>query len=96
MLGQYPHIVAGVFFGRKRIDVAADRVNLVGDLLRGARRGSLEKHMLNDMGDAAHVARFIACADADPNPKSDRLDISDVFGDDADAVGKHFALYHSL
>ena len=31
----------------------------------------------------------------DPDAQRHRLDIGDVFGDDADTVGKHFALYHN-
>ena len=92
MLRQDADIVTRRFFGCERVDVAADRVDLIGDLQRGARRRSFEQHVLDHMRNAAHVIGLISRADTDPNPQRDRLNVVDVLGDNSDAVGKHFAL----
>src|SRR6185295_13805460 len=53
-------VIAGVFFGRKGIDHAADSIHLFGDLRRGAPLGALEEQMLDKVGNAVLGFAFMA------------------------------------
>ena len=66
MLGEYLGVIAGVLLVRERIEVAADRVELVGDLPRGSRRRPLEQHMFDDVCNPLLGRNFIARPDPDP------------------------------
>ena len=89
-------VIAGVFFGREGVDVAADGVDLVGDLLGVPGRRPLEQHMFDDVGDAPDGVVLVPRPDPHPDAKRHRLHIGDVLSDDTDAVGQHFALDHNF
>ena len=57
---------ANHFLGGEGVQVAADRVHLAGDLLRGAARGAFKDHVLNEMGDAAQPGGFASRSGAQP------------------------------
>ena len=46
----------------RRIEIAADRLDLLGDLARGAARRALECHVLEEMRDAVLVGALVAAA----------------------------------
>ncbi len=53
VLVEHLQVVAGVLLGRERVHLAADRVDGLGDVLRGPRRRALEEHVLDEVRDAA-------------------------------------------
>ena len=54
--------VAGAFLAGARVDVAAAPLYGLGYLQRGARRRSLEEHVLYQVGDSGRLNRLVARA----------------------------------
>ena len=79
-------VVAGMFFGGKGVDHAADGVHLLGDLRRAAPLRALEKQMLDEVGNAVLGVAFMARAVLDPNAQTHRTMILHLLRDHADAV----------
>ncbi len=73
------HLVAG-----RRIEVAADRLDLLGDLARIAPLGAFERHVLQKMRDAVLGGLLVARAGADPDAECRRLQVRHRIGDDGD------------
>ena len=63
---QHLGVIGGVFARGIGIEVAADRLDLLGDGERRAPLGALERHVLEEMGDAVDLRRLVAGADIDP------------------------------
>ena len=59
----------------RRIEIAADRFDLFGDLARGALLRALEGHVLEEMRDAVLVWAFVPAARADPNAERSALQV---------------------
>jgi hypothetical protein len=59
VLVEHLDVVAGVFFGRKGVELATDGVDGLGDVLSRPRGGALEEHVLHEMGDAAPFRRLV-------------------------------------
>ena len=57
MLVEHLDVVAGVFLRRERVEVAAERVDLLRDVLGRAGRRALEEHVLDEVRDAAVLDR---------------------------------------
>jgi hypothetical protein len=57
-----------------RIQVPADGLDFLCDPPRRAAPGSLERHVLEQMGNAVPVGRFVTRARIDPHPDRRRLD----------------------
>jgi len=81
-------VVAGVFAGRERVQLTADRVHRLGDLHRAARRGGLEQQVLEEVRGAGDAGPFIARTDAHPHTDGRGAHRRDVFGDDAQSTGQ--------
>src|SRR6185295_12414686 len=64
---------------------AADRLDFLGDLARGAPRGALERHVFEEMRDAMLVGAFIAAARSDPDAERGALQMRHCVGDDHQA-----------
>src|SRR5579862_2907306 len=86
MLIEEARVKAGVLFGSKGVQVAADRFERLRDLLDAVALSPLEHHVLDEMRDAVRLELLIARADIDPDADRDGADGWDVFGDNADAV----------
>ena len=67
------------------VDVAAHRLDLLGDLRRGAAFGALERHMLQEVRDAVLVRGLVAGAGGDVGAEGDGLHPVHAFGDDGQA-----------
>ena len=64
---EHARVVGGGFHAGGGIEIAADRLDLLGDLARGAPRGALERHVLEQMRDAMLVGLLVAAAGPDPD-----------------------------
>ena len=75
----------------RRVEIAADRLDLLGDLARGAPPRALERHVFEEMRDAVLVAPFVAAAGIDPHAERGRLEMRHRVGHHADAgfQGRH-------
>src|SRR5262249_27101957 len=79
-------VVAGVLLAGERVDDAADGVDLLGDLRRGAPFGALEEEMLEKVGDPRLCARLVARAVLDPDADCRRGQVRELLGEHPDAV----------
>ena len=52
------------------------------------RAGALERHVLEQVGDAVDLGRLVARADIDPDAERGGLQAGHVLADDAQAVGE--------
>ena len=86
MLVEHLDVVARVFLGREGVELTADRVDRLGDVLRAARPGALEEHVLHEVRDAAALGRFVAGPPRQPDADADRADLRHPLRQDAQAV----------
>ena len=77
----------GLFAG-EGVEVAADGVDLAGELLGGAGGGALEDHVLDEVGDAVEGGGLVAGAGVDPDAHGDGADVGHGLGEDEQAVGQ--------
>ena len=77
------HLDAG-----RRIEVAADRLDLLGDLTGRAALGALEGHVLEKMRHAMLVRLFVATAATDPDPERSGLEMRHGVGHDDESGGE--------
>ena len=82
-------VEADAFFGGEGVHVAADGIDLTGDGFGGARFGALEDHVLDEMGDAVPLGRFVAGAGLQPDSDGDGTNVRHLLGDYGQAVRKH-------
>ncbi len=59
VLVEHVRVVAGVLLGGERVELAADGVDGLGDVDRGARRGRLEQQVLEEVRGAGHGRTFV-------------------------------------
>ena len=69
ILLQHLGVVRGAFARGIGVEVAADRLDLLGDGERAAPLGALERHVLEEMRDAVDLRRLVPRADIDPEPE---------------------------
>jgi hypothetical protein len=86
VLVEYLDVVAGVLFGGESVELTANRIDCLGDVLSAARRRALEEHVLHEVGDAALLGRFVAGPAREPDPDADRADLCHPLGEDAEPV----------
>ena len=67
----------------RRIQLAAELVEDLGDLLRAVPRGALEEQVLDEVGDPGARLGLVARAGADPEAERDRPDAGQALRDDA-------------
>ena len=85
---QHAGVIGGGLDAGGGVEVAADRLDLLGDLARGAPRGALERHVLEQMRDAVLVRLLVAAAGADPDAERGGLQMRHAVGDDRQAGRK--------
>ena len=81
----HPRIIGGGLGRGAGVEIAADRLDLLDDLARGAPRGALERHVFEQMRDAVLVRLFVAAADAGPDAERCGLQMRHGVGDDGKA-----------
>ena len=75
VLVEHLDVVAGVFLRGERVELAADGVDCLRDVLGGAGRGALEEHVLDEVGDPAARLDFVARASRQPHADRHRSDL---------------------
>ena len=71
------------------VELAADRLDLLGDVAGAAPLGALERHVLEQVRDAVLVLPLVARAGRHPDAERHGLDVRHVVGDHAQAVRQH-------
>ena len=92
MLVEHARIEADHFFGGERVEHAADAVHFARDIFRGAPRGALENHVLDEMGNAVQAGRLAARTGAQPDAHGNGMHVLHRLGDNHEAVRQHFLL----
>ena len=75
MLVDHFDVVAGALLGGERIELPAERVDLLGDLLGRPGRRALEQHVLDEMRNARVGGALVAGSTGEPGGKTHRADI---------------------
>ena len=81
----HPRIIGRGLGRGAGVEIAADRLDLLDDLARGAPRGALEGHVFQQMRDAVLVRLFVAAADAGPDAERRGFQMRHGVGDDGQA-----------
>jgi hypothetical protein len=85
---EHARVIGGHFDAGRRIQVAAHRLDLFGDLPGRALLGPLERHVLEKMRNPVLVRALVAAAATDPNAERRGLEMRHVVGDHDEAGGK--------
>ena len=67
VLAQHARVIGGRVDPGRGVELAADRLDLLGDVASAPPRGALEGHMLQEMRDAMLALRFASAAGPDPD-----------------------------
>ena len=94
MAVQTPGVEAGGLLGGVGVYVAADGVDLAGDLLSGAVKGAFKSHMLQKMSGAVFCGGLIPGAGADIYSNGSGTDRRDGLGQQSHAVGQGDHVVH--
>src|SRR5579883_754137 len=86
ILFQHLGVIGGVLARRVGVEMAADRLDLLGDGEGRAALGALERHVLQEMSNAVDVGRLVPRSDIDPDAERNRLDRIHPVGHDAKAA----------
>ena len=95
-------VEADTFFGGEGVHVAADGIDLAGDLLGSAVLGAFEDHVLDEVGDAVRLRSFVAGTGFEPNADRGGADVLHLLSDYGEAVRQYLAtdvanfFYHDL
>src|SRR5580658_10286898 len=86
MLVENFDVEADAFLRGESIHVAADRIDLTGDVFSGAGLGPLEHHVLYEVRDAIEFGILIAGTGLKPDADRDRADMRHLLGNDGKAI----------
>ena len=79
---QHARIIGRCLDAGRRIEIAADGFDLLGDIARGAPLGALERHVFEKVRNAVFFRRLVAAAGADPDAERRRFQMRHRIGDD--------------
>ena len=82
---EYPRVIGGGLGAGRGVEIAADRLDLLGNLPGAAPPRALERHVLEEMRNAMLVAALVAAAGIDPNAERGGLEMRHRVGHDGDA-----------
>ena len=88
VFAQHARVIGGRVDAGRGVEIAADRLDLLGDVLGAPPRGALEGHVLEEMGDAVLAFRLAAAAGADPDAERHGLDLGHGMAHHGEAIGK--------
>ena len=81
----HPRIIGGGFGRGAGVEIAADRLDFLDDLARGAPGRALEGHVFQKMRDAVLVRLLVTAADAGPDAERRGFQMRHGVGDDGQA-----------
>jgi len=84
---QHLGVETDLFLGGEGIQHAADGIHFAGNVFGRTALGTLEDHVLKEMGSAVFRRGFAAGAMANPNADGDGADVLHSLGDNDEAVG---------
>src|SRR5712691_5352362 len=93
ILLQHLGVIGRAFARGIGVEVAADRLDLLGDRAGAAPLGALERHVLEEMSGAVDLRRLVPGPDIDPEAERGRIHRIDPVGDDPEPVGERRLLY---
>ena len=88
IIAQDPGVIGSLFACGVGVDETADAFDFLGDAARRAPCRSLERHVLEHVGDAVRVLGFVARACANPHAHRCRLQMGHLVGDDSQTILK--------
>jgi len=80
VVGEGLDVEADGLFAGEGVEIAADGVHLAGNELCGAGAGSLEEHVLDEVGDAVGFCGLAAGAGLDPDTHGDGAEVFHALG----------------
>ena len=86
ILAQHARVIGRRVDAGRGIQLAANRLDLLGDVLSAPPRRALEGHMLEEMGDAVLGQALAAAAGADPDAKRHRLHVGSRMAHHGEAI----------
>ena len=96
VLVEHLHVVARVFLGGERVELAANRIDRLRDVFGRARGRALEQHVLDEVRDAALFVRLVARAARQPHTEADRAHVAHRFSDETNPVVECVANNHGI
>ena len=90
VLIEHLHVEADALLGGEGIHVAANRIDLAGNVLGGAVFGPFEDHVLDEMGDSIPLRVLVAGPGLDPYSDRDRANVLHLFGENGQPVRQNF------
>ena len=94
MFVEHFDVVARVLLRRKRVELPANRIDGLRDVLGGARRRALEQHVLDEVRDAAFFVGLVAGAALQPHTQADGPHVAHLFSDETNPVVECVANNH--
>ena len=94
VLVEHLDVVARVFLGRERVELAADRIDSLRDVFGRARGRALEQHVLDEMSDAALFVGLVPRAARQPHAEADGAHVAHRFSDETNPVVECVANNH--
>ena len=88
-------VVAGTLLRRERIQLSANRIDRLRDVLGSPPSRSFEQHVLDEMRDASALVVFMPRATCQPDADTDGPHVRHRLGDKAEAVSENLANDHS-
>jgi hypothetical protein len=91
VLVEHLDVIPRIFLRGERVELAADRVHLLRDVLGGAGGRALEQHVLDEVGDAGMRERLVTRPARQPHANRHRPHVRHRFGYETETVGEGLA-----
>ncbi len=86
--GRHPGVEGGVLVGGVGVELAAHRLDRLGDLAAGVAGGALEQQVLEEVRGAGQLGPLVAPTHADPAAEAGRAGAGDGLGDHGEPGGE--------
>ena len=96
VLVEHLDVVARVLLRRERVQLTADRVDRLGDVLCRSGIGALEEHVLDEVGDPALRVALVTRSTRQPDADRHGTHLRHRLGDEAKTGIQHLADNHRM